>query len=147
MQQAVSILDPHYFAHIQAHKEGGCCCLADIPRSCCPQHHDKAEAEIASLREQLAQAERERDAFANTIRLLTEENLTVLIPRMEAAEAQIRELVEWRRRLSKYAEEVGVVTHDFGTEARWHYTDQTCNGVYADGTTECDWLEAHKKQE
>lgn len=103
----------------------------------------EAKAEIASLREQVAQAERDVD-FWTTEAANIAEDCNRLRVRAEAAEAQVRELVEWRRRLSKYAEEVGVVTHDFGTEARWHYTDQTCNGVYADGTTECDWLEAHK---
>lgn len=69
---------------------------------------DLLKQDVDDLRRQLEERTRERDAFANTIRLLTEENLTVLIPRMETAEQQLaqeRALVE---DLAKY----GTHRHD-----------------------------------
>lgn len=54
---------------------------------------NEREATIAELREQLELARNTADAFANTIRLLTEENLTKTLPRLEKAEALLRDIV------------------------------------------------------
>lgn len=52
---------------------------------------DALKAALTERDEQLARMTEMRDAFAKTIELLTTENLTITIPRLEAAEAALTE--------------------------------------------------------
>lgn len=124
----------------------------------------RLQAEIARLREQLAEAERRAGdkndgvrgswLFRKTVAehekqvaelsdLLAQryEDYGQAVARAEAAETALAELVRWRHELTR-KEGLSALSHWY-VSGVLHFPDDPCSMTYPDGTTECDWLAAH----